>query len=87
MKGELRNIGGTNTTIAAVFGNVAYPMSIIVKVPASSGTVYLGGSGVNTSTNGFPLAAGESLEVDLVNEQLYAVTTVTTTVYILRRGD
>ena len=67
-------------------GTVAYPASALVKVPAGSGTVYVGGSTVSAAT-GFPLAAGEALEVDMVNEALYAVATVTTTVHMLRRFD
>lgn len=38
--------------------------SILVKVPAAGATVYLGGSGVTTTT-GYPLAAGESFTADL----------------------
>lgn len=87
MKGEVRPIGGTNTALVNIFGNnIGYPMAAIIKNPSGSGTIYLGQTGVTTA-NGFPLAAGESLEVDMVNEALYAVATVTTTVYVLRRGD
>lgn len=87
MRGEVRPIGGTNTALVAIFGNnIGYPMAAIIKVPSGAGTIYLGQTGVTTA-GGFPLAAGESLEVDMVNEALYAVATVTTTVYILRRGD
>jgi hypothetical protein len=65
--------------------NVAYPMSAIIKNPGP-GTVFFGGQNVTTS-NGFPIATDESLEVDMVNEGIYAVATVTTTIYVLRRGD
>jgi hypothetical protein len=65
--------------------NIGYPMSAIIKNPGP-GTIYLGHHGVTTS-NGFPLATDESLEIDMVNEAIYGVATVTTTVYILRRGD
>lgn len=86
MKGEVRNVGGTNTVLVAIFGNnIGYPMSAIIKNP-SAGTIYLGHGGVTTS-DGFPLETDESLEVDLVNEGLYAVATVTTTINVLRRGD
>lgn len=60
-------------------------MSALIKNPGP-GTVYLGHHGLSSST-GFPLEADESLEVDLVNDDLYAITTATTTVYILRRFD
>ena len=86
MKAEFRNVGGTNTVLVAVHGNnVGYPMSAIVK-NGSAGTIFVGHAGVTTS-NGFPLAFGESLEVDLVNEGLYGVATVTTSINVLRRGD
>jgi hypothetical protein len=76
----------TSTIIIAVYGNnVAYPMSGLVRNPGP-GTVYLGEEGVTTST-GFPLQINESLTLDLVNEGVYAVATVTTTIYVLRRGD
>ena len=87
MKGEIRNVGGTSTNIVNFYShNVAYPGSAIIRVPTGAGTIYLGHAGV-TSSNGFPLAAGESLEVDMVNDALYAVATTTTTINILRRGD
>ena len=76
----------TNTIVIAVHGNsVAYPMSGLVRNPGP-GTIYLGEEGVTTST-GFPLQINESLILDLVNEGVYAVATVTTTIYVLRRGD
>lgn len=33
------------------------------------------------------LASGESLEIDMVNENMYGLSTVTTSIRILRRGD
>ena len=65
--------------------NVGYPMSAIIKNPGP-GTVYFGHEFVTTAV-GFPLAANESLEIDMVNEGIYAVATVTTSINILRRGD
>ena len=86
MKSEFRNVGGTNTVLVAIMGNnIGYPMAAII-LNNGPGTVYLGAPGVTTS-NGFPLASTQSLEVDMVNEGIWAVGTVTTTVNILRRGD
>lgn len=86
MKGELRNIGGTTTSLVGVYGNSAvYPTSAVVKNP-SAGTVYVGGQDVTTST-GFPLETDDAISIDMVNEGLWAVATVTTTVHVLRRGD
>ena len=72
---------------AAGSGNAAYPTACIIRIPSGAQTVYFGGSAVTTET-GTPFAAGEDLEVDLMNEILYAVVSTTSqTVYILRRGD
>ncbi len=86
MKGEVHNVGGTNTILVAIYGNnVSYPMSAVIK-NINVATIYLGHVGVTTA-NGFPLITGDWLEVDMVNEALYAVATVTCTVNVLRRGD
>lgn len=86
MKGERPAVTGTSSILVAIMGNnIGYPMSALIANPGP-GTIYLGGQGVTTST-GFPLATDDSLTVDLVNEAVYAVATVTTTVHILRRGD
>ena len=64
-------------------GSVAQPASFHLKNP-SANTVYIGGSGVNT-TAGFPLLSGESIEVDLQSDAVYAVVASgTETVNILR---
>lgn len=87
MKGEQRTITPTTNTVlvARLGGSAAYPMSALIKNPGA-GTLYLGHHGLTSST-GFPLEADESLEVDIVNEDLYAITTATTVIYILRRYD
>lgn len=86
MRSEVPSIQSSTCTILIVPGHsVGYPMSAIIRNPGP-GTVYLGGDGV-TSATGFPLATDESLEIDVVNEKLYAVATTPTTIYILRRGD
>ena len=87
MRGQQPAIqASTCTILVMVTGQtVGYPMSAIIRNPGP-GTIYLGGKGV-TALNGFPLQTDESIEVDIVNEDLWAITTATTTVYILRRGD
>lgn len=87
MRAEIHNVGGTSTVVVGMYGNnVAYPMSALVRNVSGPGTVYLGHAGVTAST-GLPLASGESLTIDMVNEALYGVATTTTTVNVLRRGD
>ena len=85
MKSEWRAIPGTITTLVTPFHSAGYPMSAVVKNPGP-GTVFLGGANVTTS-NGFPLETNQAITVDLVNEPVYAVATVTTTTYVFRRGD
>lgn len=86
MRAEIHNVGGTCTTLVAIYGNnIGYPMSAIILNEAA-GTIYTGHKGV-TSLEGFPIKLNEFIEVDLVNEDLWAIATVTCTVKILRRGD
>jgi hypothetical protein len=78
--------GRTADETRATSGSVAYPAAALIRNPESGLTVYLGGEA--DGTGGFPLGAGEDIEVDLVGEILYGVvSTTSTTLYILRRGD
>lgn len=98
MKGERIQVTSTATAVAghsssdsrnAGPGSTALPTAALIRVPSGALTVYFGGSQVSTST-GCPIVAGEDLEVDMVNEILYAViasSTTSQTVYVLRRGD
>lgn len=82
-------VGTTNVNVAAGAGNVSLPTACLIRNPAGGLTIYLGGSAV-TAALGCPLAAGEDIEMDLVNEILYGViasTTTSTTIKVLRRGD
>lgn len=96
MKGYLISVGPNRTIIlgansagtGASDGSVSYPTAGIVRSLSGNPTVYYGGQDVDVSTKGCPFAAGEDLQVDLVNEILYGITSTTTaTIYILRRGD
>ena len=79
--------GRAGDTTRALAGDVAYPAAAVIRGPAGGQTVYLGGVAVD-ATDGFPLAAGETVEVDLVGEILYGMTSTTSQyVYVLRRGD
>lgn len=95
MKGEVISVGSTPTIVAganasgtgAGSGSASYPTSALIRIPSGSVTVYFGGSQVTTST-GCPFVAGEDLEVDLVNEILYAVVASgSQNINLLRRGD
>jgi hypothetical protein len=86
VKGERPVVTGTTQVLVSIMGNnIGYPMSAVIENPGP-GTIYLGGQLVTIDT-GFPLITDASLTVDLVNEGVWAVATVTTTVFILRRGD
>lgn len=96
MKGERIQVGTTVTVVAGAKtgsttdagpGSAAIPTSALIRIPSGAQTVYFGGSQVTTAT-GCPLVAGEDLEVDLINEILFAVVSTTSqTIYVLRRGD
>lgn len=73
------------TTATAL--NDGTPGRVIVSVPTGGVTVYLGGSDVDTSTKGFPVAAGDPRVTVLVDagEILYGrVASATQSVNVLR---
>lgn len=55
--------GFTNLT-----GNVTDPVPFVIKNIDSTITIYLGGSGVTTS-NGYPLLAGQSVTLSSINSE------------------
>lgn len=82
---EAVTVADTATALNAV--DSTSPLSLIVSVPSGGVTVYVGASDV-TTTDGFPVAAGESLSVDLQSgEVLYGiVATGTQAANVLRTG-
>lgn len=78
------------TTQAAVLvdgsgGSAERPVRVLVK-PAS-GTIYLGGPDVNSSTHGYPVASTDAaVTIALVGEKLWAVAGSTISVSILASG-
>ena len=89
MQGVLVTVATTPTLLfdASVSGNASYPRAAIIAVPTAGQTVFLGSSTVDT-TNGFPVTAGTSVELQLVNETVYGIVAATTqTVNVLRSGD
>lgn len=60
-------------TLVAEGGASVSPLHVTLRVPSGGSTVYLGNEAV-TSTDGFPLAADESITVILQSEPLYART-------------
>lgn len=60
-------------------GSATAPTTFVVKNPSSNtATVDLGNSGV-TSGGGFQLAPGESVALDLINDQVYAIASAANT--------
>lgn len=89
MRGEAKSV---ITSASIVVSGAPIPQgeqSAVVKAPpTNTAAVWLGGSNVDTGTNGFPLAAGDSVNIDITNESLWAVSpSGTQTLYILRRGE
>lgn len=56
----------TTTRVLAIPADVGIEpgCALAIKVPTGGATVYLGGSDVDT-TNGYPIAGGETMAVDL----------------------
>lgn len=67
------SVGTTATQLDAAEADANTGYSILVR-NAGTSTIYLGGSDVDTSTKGYPLAAGESVAFDLyLAEHLYGI--------------
>ena len=81
------SVGTTATLLSTAETDFVGGAAFAVKVPSGGATVFVGASGVNTSA-GFPLAAGETLLVDLdAGESLYGVVASgTQLVNVLRQG-
>lgn len=79
MNGTPVTVSASATIVAAAgIGEALTPASIILKVPTGGADVYIGGPTVSGASDGFKLAAGESLQIDLVGEPIYACTTTST---------
>jgi hypothetical protein len=62
--------------------------TVVVQNPSGGSAVFIGGSGVTTTSYGYELAAGGVLTVELKRDEAVfgVVTTGTTTVNVLRVG-
>lgn len=81
-------VGVTATQLSvADRAGTANGQSVLVKVPAGGQTVYIGGADVMT-TSGYPLAAGESLSLDVEGDDVVfgIVAATTQAVNVLRIG-
>jgi hypothetical protein len=68
---------GTTPTLIAAGGSTMNPRSVAIQVPAAGQTVYIGGDDVST-TNGFAVAVGGHISVDLTGDEVYGVVAATT---------
>lgn len=59
---------------------------ILIMVPSGGDTVWVGTDLVDSTTRGFPIAAGQAITVALINEPLYAVTATEQVIYRLISG-
>jgi hypothetical protein len=74
----IRSSSFTVTTTAQALNVSENKASIALSNPALGATVYLGGSDV-TAANGFPLAAGEKIALDLEKgDVVYAIVAAST---------
>lgn len=77
---------GTSATLlsTSVQVSVGDVKTVVVQVPSgAANSIYVGGSGVTTST-GMEIVAGSSLSIDLgPGDDLYAVAAANTTVQLL----
>jgi hypothetical protein len=81
------SVATTATRLDSGDGDLVSGSTVLVTVPAGGATVYVGGADVTTA-NGFPLAAGASVSVDLNSgDLLYGIVAASTqAVNVLRVG-
>lgn len=70
-------------TLIADGGTRSQPDTVIISVPSGGVTVFLGDATVNTSTLGFPVAAGSTFTWQLAGESIYGVVATGTQVVTL----
>lgn len=89
IKHGIVSVGTTATALNTAdtsFG--AQRATILIQNPTGGATVYIGGSGVTTSSYGYLLAASSELSIDILpDEVLYGVvSTSTQNVAVLKQG-
>jgi len=84
---ERVSIGTTATQVSSDYAGKD-GQTVSVQNPSGGATVYLGGTGVTTTSYGFALAGGTDFSVEMQDgEKLYGVVASSTqTVNVLRQG-
>ncbi len=79
---------GTTATLLSSSTAGRDGQTVLVQNPSGGATVYLGGTGVTTSSYGFLLESGVAFAIDLQdNESLYGVVASSTqSVSVIRQG-
>lgn len=78
-------VGTAPVELTAVDSDGNHAQSVLMT-NVGAAAVFLGGAGV-TTTNGYSLAAGASLSVDLTgDEKMFAVAAVSGSLHVLRTG-
>lgn len=79
----------TTATVISTAANDRDGHSVCVQNPAGGATVYIGGSGVTTSSYGVALGESSDISIDLLQgEVLYGIVASSTqTVNVLRAGN
>lgn len=86
MRAFTHNVTTSATQVTAPKGTTLAPNLVLIKNPTGSGQVaYIGGNSSVTTSTGFPLAAGESMSVDLADEELWVIAAAGVTVNLLSR--
>lgn len=83
VKGEKVTVTSSPTVLISRAGTATVAKSIIIKSPSSAASVWLGDSSVAANA-GFLLEAGDYLSMDMIDEDLYAITASTQDLYVLR---
>lgn len=79
---------GTTATLLSASTSGRDGQTVLIQNPSAGATVYLGGSGVTTSSYGYSLTGGTAFTIELQDgEALYGVVASSTqNVSVLRQG-
>lgn len=80
---------GTTATVISTAANDRDGHSVLIQNPSESTTVYVGGTGVTTSSYGVALAGGADISIDLLQGEIVygVVASSTQNVNVLRAGN
>ena len=83
MSASIVSVTGTVTTIIERGGAAVVPRSVLIKVPTGGETVYISDQADVNTTEGFPIAAGETFTAELHGSAIYGIADSTQDVNVL----